>query len=129
MKKRKTLKSVYRLGDLKEWRDVDARIRLGVFGDPVEHSLSPQMQNAALQHCKIDMQYARFHILPNELRQAIDLTRKLDFIGVNLTIPHKIAAIELLDVAEENVKRIGATNVVKIESGKLCSFNTEGGGF
>ncbi|PYL16161.1 MAG: hypothetical protein DME30_09935, partial [Verrucomicrobia bacterium] len=91
MKKRKTPKSVYTLGDLKEWRDVDPPIRLGVFGDPVEHSLSPQMQNAAIKHLKIVMQYARFHVSPDELREAMDLIRKLEFVGVNLTIPHKIA--------------------------------------
>src|SRR2546421_4140257 len=105
-KKRAADKKVYTFADLKDWRDVDPPIRLGVFGDPIEHSLSPQMQNAALKHCKIDMQYARFHILPDELRQAVELIRKLEFLGVNLTIPHKIAAIELLNEAEENVKRI-----------------------
>jgi shikimate dehydrogenase len=87
------------------------------------------MQNAALKHCKIDMQYVRFHILPNELREAIDLIRKLKFIGVNLTIPHKIAALELVDAGDDNVKRIGAVNVVKVEGGKLRGFNTDGRGF
>ena len=129
MKKRKMLKSVYSLSDLKSWRDIDPPIRLGVFGDPVEHSLSPQMQNAALKHCKIDVQYARFHILPNELRDAFDLIRQLKFVGLNLTIPHKIAALELLDVTDDNVKRTCATNVIKVESGKLRGFNTDGRGF
>jgi shikimate dehydrogenase len=130
MKKKPTAaKEVYTLADLKDWREVDPPIRLGVFGDPVEHSLSPQMQNAALKHCKIDMQYARFHILPDELRDAIDLIRKLEFIGVNLTIPHKISALKLLDVADDNVKCIGAVNVIKIAGGKLRGFNTDGRGF
>src|SRR5256714_4725529 len=129
MKKRKALKSVYTLDDLKNWRDVDPPIGLGVLGDPVEHSLSPQMQSAALKHCKIDMQYARFHISPGELRDALDLVRKLEFVGVNLTVPHKIAALEFLDGVEENVKRIGAANVIKIDNGKLRGFNTDGRGF
>jgi shikimate dehydrogenase len=130
MKKKPTAaKEVYTLADLKDWREVDPPIRLGVFGDPVEHSLSPQIQNAALKFCKIDMQYARFHILPDELRDAIDLIRKLEFIGVNLTIPHKISALKLLDVADDNVKCIGAVNVIKIEGGKLRGFNTDGRGF
>jgi shikimate dehydrogenase len=128
-KKRAVAKQVYTLADLKDWHDVDPPIRLGVFGDPVEHSLSPQMQNAALKHSKIDMQYARFQISPNDLRAAIELLRKLEFVGVNLTIPHKIAALDLLDVAEENVKRIGAVNVIKVEAGKLHGFNTDGRGF
>ena len=73
--KKTRAKEIYTLGDLEKWedlaRDVDPPIRLGVIGDPVEHSLSPQMQNAALQACKINMQYARFHILPNELENAL----------------------------------------------------------
>ncbi|HAF03261.1 MAG TPA: hypothetical protein DCG89_05625, partial [Spartobacteria bacterium] len=83
--KRKRVKELYTLADLQNWQevthDVDPPIRLGVLGDPVEHSLSPQMQNAALKHGKIDMQYARFHILPDELHDALDLLCKLDFIG------------------------------------------------
>ena len=128
-KKRASAKSVYTLADLKNWREVDPPIRLGVLGDPVEHSFSPQMQNAALKQSKIDMQYARFHILPDELRAAVDLIRKLEFVGLNLTSPHKIAALDLIDSVEDNVKRIGAVNVIKIEAGKLRGFNTDGRGF
>ena len=91
----------YTLADLENWRtaaqDVDPPIRLAVFGDPVAHSLSPQMQNAALRVCEIDMQYARFHIRANELRSALRFLRDLDFIGINLTVPHKIAALEQID--------------------------------
>ena len=127
--KKKPAKEAYKLGDLQSWRDTDPPIRLGVFGDPVEHSLSPQMQNAALQHCQIDRQYARFQISPKELPESIELIRKLEFVGVNLTIPHKIAALGLVDIADENTKRIGAVNVIKVESGKLRGFNTDGRGF
>src|SRR5256886_9279393 len=128
-KKRAAAKKVYALADLKDWRDVDPPIRVGVFGDPVEHSLSPQIQNAALEHCKIDMQYARFRVSPNELREALELIRKLEFVGLNLTIPHKTAAPELLDSIDDHAKKIGAVNVVKLEGGKLCGFNTDGRGF
>ena len=128
-KKPAAAKEVYTLADLKDWRDVDPPIRLGVFGDPVEHSLSPQIQNAALKHCKIEMQYARFHILSHELREAIELIRKLEFVGVNLTIPHKIAAPGLLDSSDDDVKQIGTANVVKRQDGKLRGFNTDGRGF
>src|SRR5438477_2819429 len=128
-KKRAAAKEVYTLADLKDWHDVDPPIRIGVFGDPVEHSLSPQIQNAALKYCKIDMQYSRFRISPNELQEALELIRKLEFVGVNLTIPHKIVALELLNLADENVKRIGAANVIKLEGSKLRGFNTDGRGF
>jgi shikimate dehydrogenase len=131
--KKKRAKEVYTLADLQNWRDatrdVDPPIRLGVFGDPIEHSLSPQMQNAALRDCKIDMQYARFHIRPEELKEAFSLLRTLDFVGINLTVPHKIAALPLVDDADDATKQIGAINTILIESGKLTGFNTDAPGF
>jgi shikimate dehydrogenase len=131
--KKKPAKEVYTLADLQSWkdatRDVDPPIRLGIFGDPVSHSRSPQMQNAALKHGKIDMQYARFHILRGELKAALTLARTLDFVGVNLTLPHKIGAIELMDELDEDGKQIGAVNTIKIDNGKLRGFNTDGKGF
>lgn len=131
-KKSASAKEVYRLADLQDWseatQDVDPPIRLGVFGDPVAHSLSPQMQNAALKHCQIDMQYVRFQISPDELREALNLIRDLKFVGVSLTVPHKIAALELVDDLEESAKSIGAVNAVK-NNGKLQGLNTDGKGF
>jgi shikimate dehydrogenase len=127
--KKKRAKEVYTLADLRKWESIDPPVRLGVFGDPVEHSLSPQLQNAALKTCKIDMQYARFQISPDELQSALDLIRELNFVGVNLTTPHKIAASKLMDEIDDNVKRIGAINAVKIDHAKLRGYNTDGKGF
>ncbi len=127
--KKKRAKEVYTLADLRKWESIDPPVRLGVFGDPVAHSLSPQMQNAALKTCKIDMQYARFQISPDELQSALDLIRELNFVGVNLTTPHKIAASKLMDEIDDNVRRIGATNTVKIDNAKLRGYNTDGKGF
>jgi shikimate dehydrogenase len=127
-KKRAAPKEVYTLADLQNWQDVDPPIRLGVFGDPVAHSLSPQMQNAALKHCQIDMQYVRFQISPDELREALNLIRDLKFVGLNLTVPHKIAALKFVDDLEESAKSIGAVNAVK-NNGKLHGLNTDGKGF
>jgi len=95
----------------------------------VAHSLSPQTQNAALKACKIDMQYARFQISPDELQSALDLIRELNFVGVNLTTPHKIAASKLMDEIDDNVRRIGAINTVKVDNAKLRGYNTDGKGF
>ena len=128
-KKSAVAKKVYPLAGLQSWHDVDPPIRLGVFGDPVAHSLSPQMQNAALKHCKIDMHYARFHILPEELREALNRVRDLQFIGLNLTLPHKVAVPELLDRMDDDAKQIGAVNVIKIDNRKTHGFNTDGRGF
>jgi shikimate dehydrogenase len=123
----------YTLADLEKWsevaRDVDPPIRLGVFGDPVAQSLSPQMQNAALRACEINMQYARFHIRPNELRSALHLLRKLDLVGINLTVPHKIAALTQIDVADESASRCGAVNTVCLHDKKLIGSNTDAEGF
>ena len=132
MKKKRTTER-YTLADLENWReavrDVDPPIRLGVFGDPVAHSLSPQMQNAALRACKIDMQYARFHIRANELRSALRFLRELDFIGVNLTVPHKIAAFAQIDEADESANRAGAVNTISFREKKVIGSNTDGEGF
>jgi shikimate dehydrogenase len=123
----------YTVADLEKWpevtRDIDPPIRLGVFGDPVAHSLSPQMQNAALRACEIDMQYARFHIRPNELRSALRILRELDFVGINLTVPHKIAGLEQIDTADESATRCGAVNTVCLHDKKLIGSNTDGEGF
>jgi shikimate dehydrogenase len=123
----------YTLADLEKWReiarDIEPPIRLGVFGDPVAHSLSPQMQNAALGTCDIHMQYARFHIRANELRWALLCLRRLDLVGINLTVPHKVAAVTQIDEADESATRAGAVNTMCVRDEKLISSNTDGEGF
>jgi shikimate dehydrogenase len=132
MKKKQTAER-FTLADLENWReatrDIDPPIGLGVFGDPVAHSLSPQMQNAALKHCKIGMQYARFHIRANELRSALRFLRELNFIGINLTVPHKIAAFAQIDEADDTATRAGAVNTIRLREKKLIGSNTDGEGF
>ena len=123
----------YTLADLERWseitREIDPPIRLGVFGDPVAHSLSPQMQNAALRAFEINMQYARFHIRANELRSAVRFLHELDFVGINLTVPHKIAGLGQVDVADESASRCGAVNTLRLHENKLIGSNTDGEGF
>lgn len=123
----------YTLADLEKWsdvmREIDPPIRLGVFGDPVAHSLSPQMQNAALRAFEIKMQYARFHIRANELRSALRFLRELDFVGINLTVPHKIAGLTQVDLADESASHCGAVNILRLHKNKLIGSNTDGEGF
>jgi len=123
----------YTLADLERWSDItrhaDPPIRLGVFGDPVAHSLSPQMQNAALRAFEIHMQYARFHIRPNELRAALGFVRELDFVGINLTVPHKVVGLTQIDVADESASRCGSVNTVRLHDKKLIGSNTDAEGF
>jgi shikimate dehydrogenase len=127
------VKEIYTLEDLRDWlrpqKKSAAPIRLGVLGDPVAHSLSPQMQNAALESCGLKLRYARFEIGSDELAAALDLLRALGFAGVNLTVPHKIAALEFMDDVDEHARQIGAVNTIKIDDGKLRGFNTDGKGF
>jgi shikimate dehydrogenase len=127
---RHTVKEVYTLADLQNWKPkTKAPIRLGVLGDPVAHSLSPEMQTAALEKCVLEMRYARFEVRESELQPALELLRQLNFVGVNLTVPHKIAAFTLMDEVDETARKIGAVNTIKIDDGKLRGFNTDGKGF
>src|SRR5881392_2909108 len=131
--KQKQTTDRYTLADLENWRkaagDVHPPIRLGIFGDPVAHSLSPPMQNAALRACEINMQYARFHIRATELRGALRFLRQLDFVGINLTVPHKIAGLTQIDVADESASRCGAVNTIRLHDKKLIGSNTDSEGF
>jgi shikimate dehydrogenase len=132
MKEKQTTER-YTLADLENWRgaagDLDPPIRLAILGDPVAHSLSPQMQNAALGASRIGVQYARFHIRANELRSALRFLRDLDFIGINLTVPHKIAALAQIDEPDESASRVGAVNTIRVQDKKLIGSNTDGEGF
>ena len=127
------MKDVYQLADLQNWADATADlpvpIRLGVVGDPVAHSLSPALQNSALEASGLTMQYARFRILPNELEQAFRLMREHEFVGVNLTLPHKMAALALVDEAADSVREIGACNTVAFRDGRSLGYNSDGEGF
>ena len=75
------------------------------------------------------MQYARFHILPNELPEALNLVRQLNFVGVNLTVPHKIAALDHVDDVDPDARRIGAVNTISFDGKTARGFNTDGRGF
>ena len=123
----------YTLADLEHWsditRDINPSIRLGIFGDPVAHSLSPQVQDAALRACEINMQYGWFHIRVHELWSALRFLRQLDFVGINLTVPHKIAGFAQIDAAEASASLCGAVNTVRLDEKKLIGSNTDGEGF
>jgi shikimate dehydrogenase len=133
MKEKQPTTERYTLADLEKWpeiaREIDPPIHLGVFGDPVAHSLSPQIQNAALRACEINAQYGRFHIRANELRSALLFLRKLDFVGINLTVPHKIAALPQIDEPDESAARCSTVNTIRLRDRKLFGSNTDGEGF
>lgn len=126
------MKEVYTLDDLRDWSRVTADekppLRLAVFGDPVAHSASPPMHNAALEKCGIDARYTRLHIRAEELAEALQLLPRAGFIGVNCTIPHKAAALPLMARVDDHARRIGVVNTVVVEGDELVGFNTDGPG-
>ncbi|HKK00683.1 MAG TPA: shikimate dehydrogenase, partial [Desulfuromonadales bacterium] len=101
---------------------------LGIFGDPVRHSLSPAMQNAALEEAGIDAVYMPFHVRPVDLPTAVAALRALQVWGVNVTIPHKETIVPHLDALDEQARLIGAVNTIVNRDGCLTGYNTDGPG-
>lgn len=103
--------------------------RLSVFGDPVAHSKSPAFHNAALRAAGIDAQYVKIHVTPEEFPAALGALPAAGFIGTNVTIPHKAAALATVDEADDYARASGAVNTVVVEGERLLGFNTDGPGF
>lgn len=112
----------------KVFRELNPPARLCIFGDPVAHSASPAMQNAALRHEGLPCQYVRIRVTPGELTEALGNLAKADFVGANLTIPHKQVAVECVDEISREARLMGAINTVAVREGKLHGFNTDGPG-
>jgi shikimate dehydrogenase len=97
-----------------------------VIGNPVGHSLSPDIHNAAFRHLGLDWVYTAFRV--ENLAPAIAGVRALGIRGVSITIPHKVAALPLLDSMEETAAKIGAVNTIVNAGGRLHGINTDGAG-
>ena len=102
--------------------------RLGVFGDPVAHSKSPVFHNAALRAAGIDASYVRIHVPAEKAHAAFRALPKAGFLGTNVTIPHKAAALAAVDEADEYARRAGSVNTVAVQGDLLLGFNTDGPG-
>ncbi len=100
----------------------------GVIGDPIEHSLSPAMQNAAFTELKLDCVFLAFHVTPNNVEHAMRGIRGLGICGLNVTMPHKKAVIAYLDEVDETAKFLSSVNTIRNEDGKLHGFSTDGAG-
>jgi shikimate dehydrogenase len=98
-----------------------------IIGDPVEHSLSPAMHNAAYEALGLDKDYVftAAHVIPDTLESAINGARALGIHGITCTIPHKVEVMKYLDEIDPVAKRIGAVNTVLNENGKLVGYNTD----
>lgn len=100
---------------------------LGLIGDPVEHSVSPHMQNSALEAMDLDYVYVAFKVPKNRLSEAMKGLKALGIKGINVTIPHKRRIMKHIDEIDETAKKIGAVNTIKI-SEKTKGYNTDGRG-
>ncbi|EJL47144.1 MULTISPECIES: shikimate dehydrogenase [Brevibacillus] len=102
---------------------------VGLFGHPVSHSLSPMMHNAAFAETGLDFAYSAFDVEPEALEDAVAGIRALGLRGINVTIPHKVAIMPMLDEIDPLAKRIGAVNTVVSKDGRLIGYNTDGMGY
>jgi shikimate dehydrogenase len=87
-----------------------------VFGHPIRHSASPAMQNAGLAALGLNWRYLAFDVHPDHLRPALEGARRMGFIGLNLTVPHKLLALEMVDVVDGQARAWGAVNTVVFEA-------------
>ncbi|MCX8492960.1 MAG: shikimate dehydrogenase [Chthoniobacterales bacterium] len=110
------------------FRKLNPPARLAVFGDPIAHSASPPMHNAALRERNHQLQYVRIRVTPEELPQALRNLTSAGFLGASLTIPHKQAALSFMDQLSREAQLMGAINTVAVRDGKLFGFNTDGPG-
>ena len=100
-----------------------------VIGDPIDHSLSPNIHNAAFRSLNLDSTYIAYRIPKGELAAGIEALKAIKIAGFNVTIPHKIEMINYLDVLDDNCNLIGAVNTVSNDDGILKGYNTDMAGF
>lgn len=110
-----------------------SKLKYGIVGYPVKHSLSPVMQEAAFRAFGIDATYGLHEVEPAGLAEFLESAAGNGFAGFNVTIPHKLETkknIEQNGALDESASRLGAVNTVKVsEGGKLHGYNTDGAGF
>lgn len=95
----------------------------GLIGNPVEHSWSHIMYNAAFDKMNINAVYLKFKV--DKLKEFIDYFRKLNILGFSITIPHKVEVIKYLDGIDKKAKAIGAVNTIAVKNKKLIGYNTD----
>ena len=101
---------------------------VGVIGDPVEHSRSPQMHNAAFAKAGLDYVYVPFHVRPDDLADAIAGFKAINVVGINVTLPHKQAVIPSLTSISREAELIGAVNTLTFVEGNIYGDNTDAPG-
>lgn len=95
---------------------INATTRIcAVYGHPIKHSASPAMQNAGIKTLGLDWRYVAFDVHPDQLRQAIQGAKAMRFIGLNLTVPHKLLALDMVDEVDPEARQWGAVNTIRFE--------------
>ncbi len=102
---------------------------LGVIGHPIDHSLSPQMHNAAFQAVGRDALYVPLLVQPDAVQTALAGAKALGFFGLNVTVPHKQAVIPFMDHLTAEAQAVGSVNTIRFENGRMYGHSTDGPGF
>ena len=102
---------------------------VGIIGDPITHSRSPQIHNAAIAALGLDYVYVPFHVQPDDLGAAIEGFKAANVVGINVTIPHKQYVIPYLDEISREATLIGAVNTLIFKDGAISGENTDAPGF
>jgi shikimate dehydrogenase len=98
-------------------RRIDATTRYcAVYGHPIQHSASPAMQNAGIAALGLHWRYLAFDVHPDDLAEAIAGAKTMRFIGLNLTVPHKLLALPMVDALDESARTWGAVNTIRFEA-------------
>lgn len=100
-----------------------------VIGDPIEHSMSPNIHNAAFRELGMESTYIAYRIQADQLEEGVESLKKTGIAGFNVTIPHKVSIMKMLDRTDQNCSLVGAANTVTIENGTLKGYNTDMDGF
>ncbi len=103
--------------------------RFAVLGHPIGHSFSPVMHTASFKSIHFDGEYTRLDVPPENLADALRALQDEGITGVNLTIPHKMLALAMMDELTPDAQRLGAVNTVLFKEGKMYGHNTDGPGF
>lgn len=104
-------------------------VQLGVIGNPIEHSISPQLHNTMIEKTGVDYTYSAFRVREGEVGKALEGMRALNIRGFNVTIPHKITAHDLCDEVDPFAHKMGACNTLVNTDGVIKGYNTDGPGF
>ena len=111
------------------WRPGPRTHLAAVIGDPVRHSLSPLLHNAAFRALDLDWVYLAFEVAPADLRGAVDGMRALGIEGLSVTMPHKSDMVRLVDEVSPTAEALDAVNCVVRRRDDLVGHNTDGDGF